>query len=200
MRLRPGEQFLRSGRRGGDLRRVVLDERARRVVDQRDPEALRQTLHGGGCVEVVGHQVRERVLMVGYHLGEKVVLDSGGQAVGARQDKIDLDVAALLLGLQLAGQLGRRCGRVGDVVDDFGMGGLEVLDHPLGQLEVARDVEDVEGDRVSRCAGCGSAGGSPSCGDYTGGWDRSGARAARRGDKPRGNHDSKPFGPRSFLH
>ena len=88
--------------------------------------------------------------MVGYDLGQEVVLDARRQAVGARQDKVDLNVAALLLGLQLAGQFGRSCGRVGDVVDDVGMSDLEILDHPLGKLKVARDVKDVDGDGSGR--------------------------------------------------
>src|SRR5450759_3573912 len=101
-----------------------------------------------------------------------------------------------LLGLQLAGQLGRSRGRIGDVGHDLGMGGLEVLHHLLGELKVARHVEDVYLHRRGRNL----QGGSGARGRRSSRGGRGGRRATRRCNHSHGEEYPQPLGPRTFSH
>jgi hypothetical protein len=69
---------------------------------------------------------------------------------------VGLGDAAVLLGLQLARHARRGRRRIGDLREHFRVRGLEVLDHLLGELQVAGDVEDVQLDRLARLVGHGS--------------------------------------------
>jgi hypothetical protein len=131
---------------------------------------------------------------VGLEGAPQALVDAGGEAVDAGEHEVDVDPVGVLLGLDLPGQLGRGRLRIRDLADDLRVGLHVFVDHALGELQVAGDVEDVEAHRGARRVGDGAG----ALGSATGGLVRRTAGGDERegGEQDRGaageGHDGFP--------
>ena len=168
----PVQQLLRGLWRRFHRVRHVFQDRAGRAEHHADRLVLRQALHLQRAGEVDRLQVGQRGGVVGDDRDPQLLVDAGGQAVGAGENQIDIDVVRVLLRLDLAGQFRRRRLRERDMRHQLRVRLGVGLHRALRELQLAGDVDDVERDGRGRqgrgrggpCAGdAGSERGKPRC-------------------------------------
>ena len=80
----------------------------------------------------------------------ELLLDAGGERIGAGEHEVDVDPARILLRLDLACEFGSRRLGEGDARDQVRLRLAVVLDGLLRQRQVAGDIDDVERDGARR--------------------------------------------------
>ena len=150
VRLRPVQQLLRG--LGRHLHRVghVLDDRAARAEHHAYRLVLGQALHLPRTRQVDVLQLRQLRAVVSDQRHPQLLIDAGGQPVGAGQHKVDIDTPCRLLCLQLARQLRRRRLREGDLRHQLRVRLGERLHRPLRELQLSGHVDHIECHRGGR--------------------------------------------------
>ena len=147
---------------GGVLHRVghVFQDRPGRAEHHAYPLVLRQTLHLQRARQIDVLQVGQRGGVVGDDRNPQLLVDAGGQPVGAGQHQVDVHSPGVLLRLDLARQFRRRRLREGDLRHQLRVRLGVGLHRALGELQLARHVDDVERDRRGgqRRSACGPRG------------------------------------------